>query len=89
MDNIKFAIKFLVENSHKMIEEGNNYAVQSVNIAIEALERGIAQKPVVDVTHGILGTTIHCPECGVIVEDGHGGLYRFCPKCGQRLDWEG
>ena len=38
MENIKFAIEYLIKNTHKMVEENNNYAVQSVGLAIEALE---------------------------------------------------
>ena len=38
MDNIKFSIEYLIKNTHKMVEENNNYAVQSVSLAIEALE---------------------------------------------------
>lgn len=38
MDNIKFSIEYLIKNTHKMVEENNNYAVQSVSLAIKALE---------------------------------------------------
>ncbi len=38
MDNIKFAIEYLKKNTHKMVEDNNNYAVQSVRLAIEALQ---------------------------------------------------
>ncbi|HZK28046.1 MAG TPA: hypothetical protein VFD00_10990 [Thermoclostridium sp.] len=38
MNNIDTAIEYLKNNSHKMIEKGNNYAVQSVKMAIYALE---------------------------------------------------
>lgn len=38
MNSIDTAIEYLKNNSHKMIEKGNNYAVQSVKMAIEALE---------------------------------------------------
>lgn len=38
MDNIKFAIDYLIKNTHKMVEENNNYAVQTCNLAIKALE---------------------------------------------------
>lgn len=38
MENIKFAIEYLKNNSNKMVEENNNYAVQTCNLAIRALE---------------------------------------------------
>jgi len=38
MENIKFAIEYLKNNSNKMVEENNNYAVQTCNLAIKALE---------------------------------------------------
>ena len=38
MVNIKFAIEYLMKITHKMIEDNNNYAVQSVRLAIEVLQ---------------------------------------------------
>jgi hypothetical protein len=38
MNNIVTAIEYIKNNSHKMLEKNNNYAVQSVKMAIEALE---------------------------------------------------
>ena len=38
MENIKFAIDYIKKNSYKMVEENNNYAVQTCNLAIKALE---------------------------------------------------
>ena len=38
MDNIEFAIEYLMKNTHKMVEDNNNYAVQSVRLAIKALQ---------------------------------------------------
>lgn len=38
MENIKFAIDYLTKNNYKMLEDNNNYATQSINLAIEALK---------------------------------------------------
>lgn len=38
MENIKFAIEYLKNNNYKMVDGNNNYAVQSVSLAIEALQ---------------------------------------------------
>lgn len=38
MENIKFAIDYLTKNSYKIIEDNNNYAIQSINLAMEALQ---------------------------------------------------
>jgi len=39
MNNIVTAIEYLKNNSYKMLEKNNNYAVQSVKMAISALEQ--------------------------------------------------
>ena len=54
MNNIKTAIEYLKNNSHKMIEKGNNYAVQSVKMAIDALE--------VQLTNGWIPVSEKLPE---------------------------
>lgn len=82
MENIKFAIEYLKNNSYKMVEENNNYAVQTSNMAIEALEKQIPQK-------GIPCNSAKCHnfvECGVCNKD-MGMYYQYCPHCGQKIDW--
>lgn len=44
MKNIRFAIDYLTKNIHKMVEDNNNYATQSVKLAIEALEKQTEHK---------------------------------------------
>lgn len=41
MDNIKMAMDYLIKNGYKMVEDNNNYAVQSTKLAIEALKKQI------------------------------------------------
>ena len=81
MDNIKFAIEYLIKNTHKMVEENNNYAVQSVSLAIEALEKQVP-KEIKIYDYG----KAHCPVCKT---DIHGiGKIKYCFHCGQKMDWD-
>jgi hypothetical protein len=56
MNNIVTAIEYLKNNSHKMLEKNNNYAVQSVKMAIDALESQL--------TNGWIPVTERLPEEG-------------------------
>ncbi|HZK34153.1 MAG TPA: hypothetical protein VFD33_02430 [Bacillota bacterium] len=89
MKNIKFAIEYLKNNSHKMIENGNNYATQSVNLAIEALEKKIPKKPEKQDEN-----CLECPNCDSFlafeseVRDDTSYQDEYCRNCGQAIDWE-
>ena len=75
---------------HKYRESHAIYIVESLEMAISALEKQIPKKPTVPVD------TWLCPSCGESVEYqqklGDNVLYHgqhdFCPKCGQSIDWE-
>jgi predicted RNA-binding Zn-ribbon protein involved in translation (DUF1610 family) len=87
MNNIERAIDYLIKNSHKMIEDNNNYATQSIKIAISALEKQTPSKPQeVDVDFN----TFVCPNClSTIMYTGEKEAHNYCLKCGQKLDWSG
>ena len=64
-----------------------------MNITVDALEKQIPKKPKIkELTIGYLngeeikGGYYHCPCCksflGLNAE-----VYKFCPRCGQALDW--
>ena len=58
--------------------------------AIEALEKQIPKKPVLEKTKGIVGIDMwHCPVCdGEIISDWNRDIANpYCHLCGQRLDW--
>ena len=87
MDNIKFAIEYLKNNSHKMIEENNNYAIQASNMAIQALEKQIPKKLIrhmrlPDKKHSYL-----CPTCNRLYWD-KVFISECCDSCGQIFDVE-
>ena len=92
MKNIKFAIEYLKNNSHKMIENGNNYATQSVNLAIEALEKQIAKKAKstgmkfkaldVETKEVVMYECSPCPSCEKWISK----IYKYCQHCGQRIE---
>lgn len=94
MDNVRLAINYLIENGHKMVENNNNYAVQSIKLAIEALEKQIPKNPK-KMTYLLFkeaGWEYECPCCGLAV--GRNDKYEiseergYCESCGQALDWE-
>lgn len=85
MENIKFAIEYLKNNSYKMAEENNNYAVQTSNMAIEALEKQMPKKPI---ENGLLPNNRYkylCPTCNRLYWDKE-FLSDYCSSCGQRFD---
>lgn len=85
-DKIKKAIAVLEVN--KLISSTQTEFCKSVDLAIQALEKQIAKKPIP--IYGI-SNSIHsysCPTC----ENAYlgGGEYRYgcCEDCGQKLNWE-
>lgn len=85
MENIKFAIDYLIRNGHKMAEDNNNYAVQTSNIAIEALEKQIPKKPTEHTKLTSDRFTYLCPTCNRLYWDRE-FLSDYCSSCGQRFD---
>lgn len=58
---------------------------KALAIASEALEKQIAKKVIV---RDIGVDTYDCPSCENIYLS-CGGVYKYCPNCGQKLDWSG
>lgn len=57
----------------------------AIDIAIKALEKQIPKKPTNK--HKILDVIGFCPSCKIRVY--YSDQTHYCPKCGQKLDWEG
>ena len=78
-----------IECAIRHIESSLDVDPWAVEIAIEAMQKQIPQKPIV------LVDTWLCPSCGESVEYqqklGDNVLYHgqhdFCPNCGQAIDW--
>lgn len=74
--------------------EQMEYAKQ---MAIKALEKQIPKKPITEtVNRGIsvsgeydIDFNYLCPHCNTVVGDYEtdDAFYKFCPECGQALDW--
>lgn len=73
----KEAIQGLLNVKAQMAEKSP--FTEAINLAVKALEKQIAKKPV--------GRHKKCPTCEMI-EFGYEEV-NYCPHCGQRIDWEG
>lgn len=75
----------------------NMCSVEEMNIVIKALEKQIPKKPITEtVNRGIsvsgeydIDFNYLCPHCNTVVGDYEtdDAFYKFCPECGQALDW--
>ena len=69
----------------------NMCSVEEMNIAIEALEKQIPKKPDLisdgyDDNGNLIYDTWICPCCEKQYELDYDD-YKFCPECGQAIDW--
>lgn len=67
------------------IEDTDNIALypEEVQMCMDALEKQAAKKVIVR----DIGVDIYdCPSCEKVYL-GCGGVYNYCPDCGQKLDW--
>lgn len=82
MNEIERAIKEL-----RIQQMNPNCSIMSYNsceVAIQALEKQIAKKPIkVIITKKYGGITIKCPSC-----DSEFVGTKLCLDCGQKLDWK-
>jgi hypothetical protein len=72
----------------EVYEEGHcSYIEEELSIAIEALEKQIAKKPIIinfyDKTDDSYVRVSRCSRCEEYVYRGE----IYCSKCGQKLDW--
>ena len=80
------AIKYAKENILAYTSEMAEFEA----IAIEAIEKRIPKKPVLEKTKGIVGIDMwHCPVCDEeIISDWNRDIANpYCHLCGQRLNW--
>ena len=78
------------ESLRRIANAENEKAVKMYDVAIEALEKQIPEKPqntsqLIDFCANRYAFKGDCPKCNKI------GLYswtKYCPECGQALDWE-
>ena len=76
------AIRDIVENGINL-GAGDFVDVEALKVAIKALEKQIAKKPLIEYHCGL---EKRCPTCNCEVSDiEHRG---WACKCGQKLDWE-
>lgn len=67
--------------------------IESVKLAIQALEKQIPKKPIFDYNLSDTLSKFHC-ECGNVIKVSHdtgimnnNNAPNYCSKCGCRLDW--
>lgn len=67
---------------------GGNY--EGTFLFVQKAERGEPQKPILRNSDKYCCELNKCPTCGHIVEGVESmENFKFCPGCGQRIDWEG
>lgn len=92
--DMSFAIQYLTDNMPEGDYEANVYCIDAYHglgsyiftdpegyvykAAIEALEKRIPQKPMLESDSGWI-----CPSCG----ESYGVEYDYCHNCGQAIDW--
>ena len=89
------AIKRLDRNAYRTTCYGNRVVEHEENlIAIQALEKQIAEKPIFDFNYSDTLSKFHC-TCGNIIKIHHDiGIMdnndapNYCDNCGQKLDWK-
>lgn len=78
------AIKHLLDISSDMPSMECKYWIESIKLAIAALEKQITKKPNKKMML-CEGTYIgHCPTCN----EGINSELLYCCTCGQKIDWE-
>ena len=67
----------------------------AIYVAIEALEKQMP-KPIYEhidtrLIYKVRYDKFRCSECGFTTKftDGHAAQYKYCPQCGQRIDYGG
>ena len=78
MNSYEDALKDIRENGIAL-GAGDFVSVDALKVACVAIERQIPKKP-----EGI--AWLYCPVCG---RDALMDQFKFCPDCGQAIDWEG
>lgn len=68
-------------------------SAQAMETAIVALEKQIPRAPIIEMYTNRVPSEQEvyvCPVCGEYFGDCHDLFYKqkYCPECGQRLDWE-
>lgn len=72
-----------------------NYKVAVNNHIAELQKRNTAEKPfilkgaIIKDGNPVYMNSPLCPNCTSGLEDSNGTRAKFCPMCGQRIDWTG
>lgn len=79
-----FAIGFIYACWHdRTKEEINTEKVRDfMNTAVYALEKQVGKKP-----NSEYDDEFTCPSCGTYHEAYDVTMFKYCPECGQKIDW--
>lgn len=80
MNDIEFTICEIKNYAHGSM---NSICAKGCNLAIEALEKQIPKK-----TTRIKQTCHETDGCSICRTEFY-NKYKYCPECGQKLDWSG
>ncbi len=97
MDNIEEILCSFVRDDNSIDYELDTDDFNWIEMAKSALEKQIPKKPITEtVNRGISASGEYdidfnylCPNCNTVVGDYETNdvFYKFCPECGQALDW--
>lgn len=76
------------------VDTAENYLLMPLADLVELLEKQLP-KPIYEhietrLIYKVRYDNFRCSECGFTKEfvGGHTTQYKYCPECGQRIDWE-
>ncbi len=79
-----------LNNVKRVYIESDHYDEEDIRLLQELVDKATPKKPIEkELWHG--GIASKCPECGYCLTNSMlpcDTQYKFCPDCGQKIDWE-
>lgn len=76
------------ENCHSGDGSPDGDLIQALDMAIQALEKQIPKKPMISYDERVKENWCSCGVCAFGLGWKRTIHYKYCPDCGQKLDWE-
>lgn len=79
VDHLKMTLASYKERCNS---EWCNKDREALDVLDEAAEKQMGKNVVVDEMD-----VTYCPDCNNVAEDAYGEYYKYCPNCGQHINW--